>query len=769
MDVVSLCPVRVASLVWRPSSGGFALTVIGKATFDLRPGELRLAEQQEDPNEDDDFWDDDPHRSVHSPGDLVPFKPRADVVLVGQAFAPGKVPARSLLVRIAVSGVDKTVEVCGDRGWTPEAGVREGVPFTSMQLRYERAANGAENPVGVRIDAGAAGPLPNLQAPGSSQGRRVDAIAPVGFGPIAARWPARRAKLGRWAASFPPRRWEDQLLPEDLDASFFNVAPPDQQPERITAGDRLVLENLSPQHPRLVSEVPHARPRAFVDRGNGLEEVALVCDTLWIDTDRAVCTLTWRGQIGLHGPADEGCVSFLLDQPSRPLRWSEIQAQCSRSAARSVEDQGTHVDEGSGEGTREYRLPRRQPSFADGALPFVSNAAPEPLPPARPAASTPPWLEAGARPAPAPNLGSETVLPGALRVPPRWPHETPSRPISPAPLPSITPRAEPPPPAPPPPLPVMSSVLAASNLAAVATLEPVPPSPEPAPLVAVAATIRAASSEIIDLLWFDPKAPDRVRLHLPWQELVAKLRPAPAADEDDPIEDPPEVVDRRDVFNLIAEGEPHSLDDLDVCLASATTPKGAFTPPLALVSGELELTFDDLETLKATLAAIAPFTAGPDKKLKDAFEAATEGLQSPWIQATGRATEGLTTRLRDAFAQGNWSLPAGYLDQQVERILVEKRHHQRRELLGETWIRALLGPPGAAARAQKAQGVPVYLPPSLAGKLPLYPRLVARLVVEVHLQQDAYETNPHALRCLALARVAPARPPRVPGKAPPAR
>ena len=764
-------------MVWRPSSGGFALTVIGKATFDLRPGELRLAEQQEDPNEDDNFWDDDPNRSVYSPGDLVAFKPRADVLLVGKAFAPGKVPARSLLVRLAVSGIDKSVEVHGDRGWTPEGGLRDAVPFTSMQLRYERAASGAENPVGVRFDPGGAGALPNLQAPGSAQGRRGDAVAPIGFGPIAARWPARRAKLGRWAASFPPRRWADQILPEDLDASFFNVAPPDQQAERITAGDRLLLENLSPLQPRLVTEVPHLRPRAFVNRGGGLEEVALVCDTLWIDTDRAVCTLTWRGQLGLHGPGDEGRVSFLLEQPGRALQWPEIQQRCARGPGRGV-DEGEHASEG----TREYRLPIRE-SFADGALPFVSNAASEALPPARPAASTPPWLEPGARSAPATDLSGETVLPGALRVPQRWPQQAAVRPL---PLPPI-PRHSEPPPAPPPPLPVTSSLLASSNLAAATPLEPLPvavtigtalsaapvaaPKPaEGAPLASAVAPSRAASSEIVDLLWFDPTAPDRVRLHLPWQELVAKLRPVPPEDEDDPLEDPPAVVDRRDVFNLITEGTPDSLDDLDLCLASATTPAGAFDPPLALVSGELELAFDDLEILKATLTAVAPFSAGADKKLKEAFDAATEALQSPWIQASGRATENLTTRVRDAFPHASWSLPAGYLDQQVERILVEKRHHQKRELLGDTWIRVLLGPSAPAGRAQKGQGVPTLLPVALAGKLPLYPRFSARLVVEVHLQQDAYESHPHVLRCLALARVVPARPAGRPaGKGPPPR
>ncbi len=216
------------------------------------------------------------------------------------------------------------------------------------------------------------------------------------------------------------------------------------------------------------------------------------------------------------------------------------------------------------------------------------------------------------------------------------------------------------------------------------------------------------------------------------------------------------MKDRRDVFGVLTGAELVSLEDLDQALAAATSPRGAFTPPLALVGGELELTFDDLKTLEATLAAVAPFTAGPDKKLKDAFDAGCAGRESPWIPSSARALENLATRVRDAFAQGSWSLPAGYLDQQVERALVERRHYQKRAVLGETWIRALLGGRGA--------GVPVYLPEALGGKLPLYARFPVKMIVEIHLQQDQYESHPCALRCLALARVTVAKQARV-GKA----
>ncbi len=754
MDVVSLSPVRVASLLWRPSSGGFVLTVVCKATYELRPVELRFARQQDDPSHGDGFWDDDPNRSVRVPSDFAPFKPRADVMVVGKAFAPSKTPVRSLLARLGLAGIDKTIEVCGDRAWTPEGGLREGPPFVSMQLCYERAAVGPDNLVGVRVDPRSGGPLPNLQMPPGPNGMRPDAMAPVGFGPIAASWPSRRIRLGAAAASFPEGRLDDYLLPDDFDASFFNAAPPDQQTDRIEPGAVLMLENLTPQHPRLVTKLPNQRPRAFVQRNGGLEEVSLACDTLWIDTDRGVCTLTWRGQIGVHGPHDEGRVVVLLEQLARPLTWAEIQQQCGVEAA-PIERAAAHASDDHGTAVHEISAIMRAP--VDTALPF-SQATAEPYVAPRAATNRPPpWLETSAIvPAPALAINSgDTLQPGALRVDPSWPRDGDARPPPPMSTPAL-PQA-------PPPRGVTSWSEAAAPLPSLATSTFAPPPfqalppPLPVPALIPAApppVARAASVDIVELVAFDPATPDRARLHAPWQELIAAIQPVPAeiAYDDDPAEEPPEVKDRRDVFGVLTDAVASSLDELDAVVAAATSPSGSFDPPLLVLRGELELTFSDLERLKASLGAVAPFTSGPDKRLKDTFEATTEALKSPYLPGSARAIEGLTNRLRDAFPQVASSLPAGYLDQQIERILVEQRHHQKRTILGKSWVRALLWQRGGVA-------VPTYVPDMIAAKLPLYARFPARLIVEVNLQQDQYEAHPCALLCLALARVTPARAP----------
>src|ERR1700682_1494030 len=108
MEVRSTCALPVASLLWQRTST-WVFTVVCRGTVVLRPGEPTLAREQEAPSEEDSFWDDDPARSLRCPSDLAPLKPRADVLLVGRAFAPRGQPVRSLVARLALGDVDKSI------------------------------------------------------------------------------------------------------------------------------------------------------------------------------------------------------------------------------------------------------------------------------------------------------------------------------------------------------------------------------------------------------------------------------------------------------------------------------------------------------------------------------------------------------------------------------------------------------------------------------------------------------------------------------------
>ena len=319
MDVVSTCPLRVASVVWQPRAGAWALTLVCKATFQLQPGVSPLAEAQAAPAEDDVHQDGDPTRSLHVPGDLVPFKARADVLLAGHAFAPAGQAARTLAVRLSAGSADKRIEVWCDRIFWHEGRLLEGQPFSRMPLRYERAAGGpgTANPVGMRFDAPpdahGAVPIPNLQPPGIHVARRGDTFAPIGLGPIAPHWPGRAAKLGRHAAGWSHRQWRERPLPADLDRAYFNAAPPDQQVDAFDPDEPIVLEHLHPEHPKLETRLAGVTPFARMTAGGRAgEEVLLTADTLWIDTDRGLATVVWRGRVPLTHAAEEGRVTVSM-------------------------------------------------------------------------------------------------------------------------------------------------------------------------------------------------------------------------------------------------------------------------------------------------------------------------------------------------------------------------------------------------------------------------------------------------------------------------
>src|SRR5690348_8108029 len=112
MNVIGIGPLPAGSLVWQ-RHGAWFMTVVCKATFDLLPGASKLAEEQEPINPSDAYLEDDVGRSMLAPSDLVPFKARAEVILIGYAFAPRGEAVRRLVVRMSAGEVDKSIEVVG--------------------------------------------------------------------------------------------------------------------------------------------------------------------------------------------------------------------------------------------------------------------------------------------------------------------------------------------------------------------------------------------------------------------------------------------------------------------------------------------------------------------------------------------------------------------------------------------------------------------------------------------------------------------------------
>jgi hypothetical protein len=836
MDVLSVCPLRVASILWQPPRGGWVLTAVCKATYRLSPAESALAPEQEHPNAEENHWNDDPARSLYAPSDLAPFKPRAEITLVGHAFAPRDERRASFYTRLAAGTVDKSIEVFGDRAFSQAGALNQQPCPAKVPLRYERAAGGPEtsNPVGVRLgvtDAFGTMALPNLQPPGIQISRPGDFIEPVGFGPIAASWPARQMKLGRLQG-----QWSEQLLtslpmPEDIDPSYFMAAPADQQLEALRSNERILLENLHPEHPRLVTSLPGVEPRAFVERpGSAPRELSMTCDTLWIDTDRGICALTWRAQIPLSRPQEAGRVVIAKGEIGQRLAWAEVEmllrSRAAGAPAVSEAREAREVPQSAAVATPERRrlrgtqeppmqdiplaaLPFQRPAAESGAIgvpasarpsyppapPASAGAVPAPPPlvrpapvsgPSAPASAASPWASGGPRPldvTPAEPLRSPLSQPLSGSPPAAAPSASaPAAPAAAPPLSGLSSSAPPPSsPAPPASSPAWStppssravaqgrpaalsgsgegaaarSAAAASNAAAAAAAAAAATSSAAAPeLSSQRASIaalgqpspRTSSREPIELIWRDPAAASRVRAAKAFREALA-LKTEPGAwtkGADDGPREAQEARDRRDVLRALTRGRALDAAGLSQAIDGALDDDGVFEPPTVLTSGELSFTFDEIEALKATITVVSPFI-GTDKKLRDTVTAATELLKSEW-RAMSDVAEGFTDRIKEAFAQASRALAPNYLQTSVDKLLLEGRHYQRKVLLGENRIRALLDVPGGGAP------VPAYLPEAQAKQVPLFKQFKAKVLAELHLRQDAQEACPEALFLIALGR-----------------
>jgi hypothetical protein len=319
MLLVSTCPLPVGSILWQTWSGATVLSVVCKATFLLRAVQCPLAEVQDPVLDADRYLHDDPRAELLAPTDLVPFKRRAEVIVVGHARAASGATVHSLRAELRVAGISKALEIFPDRVVTYDGRLRLSPPFTKAPLLWKLAAGGprTSNPVGVALDA----PwdvygqrlLPRIQPPGLHVTGPADVIPTVGFGPIAPTWPERLEKLHRHAVGWDHARWHLRPLPQDIGVAYFNAAPADQQVDEIRADERIALENLHPLFAHLATNLTPVRPVARVERPGRASEVApFLCDTMWIDADRGTCTLSWRTRIPLTSRDEAGQVVVSL-------------------------------------------------------------------------------------------------------------------------------------------------------------------------------------------------------------------------------------------------------------------------------------------------------------------------------------------------------------------------------------------------------------------------------------------------------------------------
>jgi hypothetical protein len=337
----------MGTMLWEDHKSVPRLSIIVKCTYlisDCGQG-VQISDEQLPLFAGDVPAGDDQTGPVRYESDIVPFKPKADVVLIGKAYFPhGKPPAQPLDVTLRVGSLEKTIRVFGDRTWwfptrlalIPE--ISQPEPFQTMELTYERAFGGMDGPAALYcaenfVGRGFIGKksrdsvhkklLPNLEDPGHLIRSWDDCPKPVGFG-FYGRGCMPRLRLAGTPRHPPDARERARGLPSDFNYAFFNGAHPDLQVKGYLQGNEEVeLWNLSPDGyvdfrlPEILPRVSVTRwtvpPLEWIDRQlqdsqlvKSIEDVPTVeepvnmeLDTLVLIPDERMFYLVFRGNCKL--------------------------------------------------------------------------------------------------------------------------------------------------------------------------------------------------------------------------------------------------------------------------------------------------------------------------------------------------------------------------------------------------------------------------------------------------------------------------------------
>jgi hypothetical protein len=88
-------------------------------------------------------------------------------------------------------------------------------------------------------------------------------------------------------------------LPADFDEAYYQAAPLDQQMPYPQGGEDVVLVNLSPEG-RLAFRLPTVEvPVVFFRKKGERHETRAVIDTIVIEPDQGIFTMTWRASVPL--------------------------------------------------------------------------------------------------------------------------------------------------------------------------------------------------------------------------------------------------------------------------------------------------------------------------------------------------------------------------------------------------------------------------------------------------------------------------------------
>ncbi len=328
--------------------GNPILSVIGKKTYRFANGQAAIEDEEQIPfTEADEFWGEGKPQTnaMKLESDLVAYKPMTDVVLIGKAHSPKAAKVAFLDVGIQIGASRKIARVIGNRkAYVTATGIdfTAPEPFSEMPLDFSRSYGGSDlksdegltytylkNPVGrgfvIKNHSKAIQDLllPNLEDPqrlltpqNIALGRFEkwrEAPDPVAFG-----YQNKNSHPRFTLAGLPPDQWAQAeaerqqslksmpavgapgspIPPQPapmLNPMFFNGAPKGMCLPPLRGDEAIKLAYIDKDAAQFSFGLPGIRPKAWIDVGDGREEMSMSLHTAIIYKETNQVSLVWRG------------------------------------------------------------------------------------------------------------------------------------------------------------------------------------------------------------------------------------------------------------------------------------------------------------------------------------------------------------------------------------------------------------------------------------------------------------------------------------------
>jgi hypothetical protein len=318
------------SFLNRDNEGKEFMSVLAKATYEIKDDRLELAEEQAPLVLSDKYHGAINTSSIWIPSDLVPRKASTDIIFNAIARSPGSVATESWHCGFQLKGGTKefgtTLRVTGPRAWQPkwrnrgkernrlksaerqkaftQAVLSAPEPVREVPIRYEFAYGGLiaheasskpvveayeNNPIGRGWIDAEHSPTDDLIPAAQIESVRDPIVEPLrqyepaGLGSIPPAWLPRRPLGGTFDDNWKQNIWPN--WPPDYHFAYNNSANPKLiYPGFLDGTERIEFFGFEHQEPRRTIRLPSHEVAGFVRTTNGREGWwPMELDTLFLD------------------------------------------------------------------------------------------------------------------------------------------------------------------------------------------------------------------------------------------------------------------------------------------------------------------------------------------------------------------------------------------------------------------------------------------------------------------------------------------------------